>query len=105
MDLRSWRDLLFNEFPNLYTEGFEIAEEPSGQYNCIAYAAEDTTKWWWPDGINYWPPKATLDTRTQSLMEVLAELGYEQCDASDPEDSYQKVALYEVQGDLSTRSD
>ena len=33
-------------------------------------------------------------------MESLAGLGYEQCDDSDPEDGYQKVALYEVQGEF-----
>ena len=100
MDLRSWKDLFINEFPNLHGEGFEIVDQPSQRYNCIGYAASDATRWWWPDGINYWPPWATLDTKMESLMEALAGLGYEQCDDSDPEDGYQKVALYEVQGEF-----
>ena len=97
MDTPSWADLFINGFPNLYGEGFEIVDQPSNRYNCIAYAAADTSEWWWPDGINYWPPWATRDNRMESLEEVFAGLGYEQCDDSDPEDGYQKVALYEIQ--------
>ena len=100
MDTPSWADLFINEFPNLYGEGFEIVEQPSPRYNCIAYAAGDTTEWWWPDGINYWPPWATLDNRTESLEEVFAGLGYEQCNDGIPEEGYQKVALYEIQSEF-----
>ena len=32
-------------------------------------------------------------------MEVFVGLGYEQCDDSDAEGGYQKIALYEAQGD------
>ena len=98
MDTPSWADLLVEAFPNLASEGFETVGQASELYNCIAYVAEDTSKWWWPDGTNYWPPWATLDTKMESLKEALAGLGYEQCDDSDPEDGYQKVALYEIQG-------
>ena len=100
MDLHSWADLFIDEFPNLYGEGFEFIDQPSERYNCIAFTAEDTSKWWWPDGINYWPPWATLDIKMEGLMEALAGLGYEQCDDSNPDDGYQKVALYEVQGEF-----
>ena len=98
MDTHSWANLFINEFPNLYGEGFEIVEQPSPRYNCIAYAAGDTAEWWWPDGINYWPPWATLNNRIENLEEVFVGLGYEQCNDSSSEDGYQKVALYEIQG-------
>ena len=98
MDTSSWADLLTNEFPNLYSEGFEILEPLSQRYNCVAYAAGDISQWWWPDRINYWPPWATRDNRMESLKEVFAGLGYEQCNGDSLEDGYQKVALYELQG-------
>ena len=97
MVMPRWAGLLVEAFPNLASEGFEIVEQPSERYNCIAYAADDTSKWWWPDGINYWPPWATLDDRMESLKEVFAGLGYEQCQNSDAEEGYQKVALYGFQ--------
>ena len=44
MDPYDWTNLLTNEFPNLYTEGFQIAEDPADQYNCMGYAADDTSR-------------------------------------------------------------
>ncbi len=104
MDTARWAQLLVVAFPLLSSEGFEIVEQPSEQYNCIAYAADDTSKWWWPDGINYWPPWATETNRLDSLKEAFAGLGYEQCDRSDAEVVYQKVALYEVNGEMKHAS-
>ena len=92
-----WADLLVEAFPNLASEGFDTVEQASELYNCIACAAGDITKWWWPDGINYWPPWATPDNRMESLLEAFAGLGYEQCQNSDAEEGYQKVALYGFQ--------
>lgn len=98
MALPSWTDVLTRAFPNLASEGFDIVDEPSPRYNCIAYAAGDTSKWWWPDGINYWPPWATLTNRIESLQEAFAGIDFERCSDADTENGYQKVALYEAQG-------
>ncbi|MXZ92075.1 MAG: hypothetical protein F4Z05_11465 [Chloroflexi bacterium] len=100
MDTSSWTQLLIAAFPRLASEGFEIVGEPTTQYNCIAYAAGYASDWWWPDGINYWPPWATPTERTESLIEVFDGLGYEQCDDSHAETGYQKVALYEEEGEM-----
>ena len=98
MDTRRWAQMLIEALPNLSEEDFEIVEQPSERYNCMAYAAGDVTEWWWPDAISYWPPWATDDNRIESLKEVFAGLGFEHCDDSKAEDGYEKVALYEVQG-------
>lgn len=100
MATSSWARAVISAFPKLASEGFEIVGEPITEYNCIAYAAGHTSDWWWPDGINYWPPWATLTERIESLIEVFAGLGYEQCDDSRSETPYQKVALYEAQGEM-----
>lgn len=98
MALPSWTDVLTRAFPNLAAEGFEIVDQPSERYNCIAYAAGDTSEWWWPDGVNYWPPWAAPTDRIESLQEAFAGQGYERCDDSTVEVGYQKVALYEISG-------
>ena len=92
--------MLTRAFPNLASEGFDIVDEPSDRYNCIAYAAGDISQWWWPDGVNYWPPWATLTTRIESLIEAFAGKGYERCNDYEVEDGYHKVALYEAQGQM-----
>ena len=98
MDTPRWAQELISIFPKLSTEDFEAVDQSEPRYNCIAYAAGDIAKWWWPDGINYWPPWATLDNRIESLKEAFTGLGYNPCDDSDTEEGYQKVALYEHQG-------
>lgn len=98
MDTSSWTRLLTAAFPKLESEGFEIVGEPTTEYNCIAYAAGDTTEWWWPNGTGYWPPWATLDNRMESLKEAFVGIGYELCDDAYAEAGYQKVALYEIEG-------
>lgn len=98
MDTPRWAQELIRAFPKLSSEDFRIVEPASDRYNCIAYVAGDTTKTWWPNEIDYWPPRATRDNRVESLEEALAGLGYEQCDDSNVEAGYQKVALYGFQG-------
>ena len=95
-----WPALLTAAFPHLAQAGFEIVGQPSERYNCIAYAAGDTSRWWWPNGVNYWPPWAPLTDSIASLMEVFAGLGYEISDAGDIAAGDQKVALYEGDGKM-----
>ena len=93
-----WMTWFNVSFPNLRYEGFTVVDQPSDTYNCIAYAADDTSQWWAHESDGYWPPCATRSELIASLLEVFAGLGYEQCDDSRIEDGYQKVALYETQG-------
>ena len=48
MEPPDWTDLLTSEFTNLYSEGFQTVAEPTERYNCMGYAADDTSRWWWP---------------------------------------------------------
>ncbi|HZO88142.1 MAG TPA: hypothetical protein VFB38_07355 [Chthonomonadaceae bacterium] len=44
-------------FPSLATSGYDITSPAAEDYNCIAWAAGETDRWWWPDpfSIGYWP--------------------------------------------------
>ena len=74
-------------------------DQPSDSYNCIAYAANDTSQRWDPNTDNYWPPWAPGNNWIDSLKQVFAGLGYEECEDSRLENGYLKVALYEEQGE------
>ena len=101
MDTPSWEQMLIEAFPNLSEEDdFEIVAQPSTQYNCIAYAAGDTSNWWEPSERRYWPDYATRSYSIESLIEVFAGLGFQRCQDSSLESDYEKVALYEGQGDF-----
>ena len=94
-----WAQALIAVFPNLSGEDFEIVDQPSDAYNCIAYAANDTGQRWDPNTGDYWPPWVPGNNLMDSLKQVFAGLGYEECEDSRLEDGYLKVALYEEQGE------
>ena len=96
MDTSSWTRLLTKAFPRLSGETFEIVAQPSDQYNCIAYAAGVTNEWWSHVENRYWPDHASRSDGIESLIDVFASLGFEQCQGSSLESDYEKVALYEV---------
>ncbi len=87
-----------DQFPRLASEGYQLTSEPSLDYNCIAYAAGYTDRWWThtdgPEDEYYWPEFATRTPFIHSLIEVFAGLGYEPCESPDQETGYAKVALY-----------
>ena len=98
MDIFSWVKSLAEAFPGLSTEGYEIVGESSDRYNCIAYAAGDADRWWSYHRRRYWPDYAVRSDSIESLIEVFAGLGFQQCQDSSLESGYEKVALYEEQG-------
>jgi len=98
MDTTSWERSLARIFPKLSIEGFKTVGQATELYNCIAYAAGDTTDWWWPTGPEYWPPWATTNEKMRSLEEVFVGLEYEPCNDDSLEYGYEKVALYEING-------
>ena len=93
-----WLTWLNVSFPHLRSEGFVVVDPPSIRYNCIAYAAGDTGRWWDYTRRGYWPPHATRSERIERLQEVFAGLGFEECEDASVEPGYQKIALYEDQG-------
>ena len=98
MDMHSWRRRIIEKFPPLSDEAFEIVGPETKQYNCIAYAAGDTSKRWDHTKGHYWPERATRSDSIASLQEVSASLGFEECHDTKVEAGYRKVALYEKQG-------
>lgn len=82
-------------FPNLWGGGYAVIGPPSDQYNCIAYAAGDTSQHWEDDNPNsYWHPDAKRGTTTADLAVLFRKLGFKKCGGPRLEPKYQKVALY-----------
>lgn len=85
-----------DSFPRLASEGYQITTEPNGEYNCIAYAAGETDRWWThlDEPGYYWPESANRSALVQGIIQVFSELGYELCLNAAEEPGYEKVALY-----------
>ena len=91
-------DELVGIFPKLAAEGFKVVAPRSNQYNCIAFAAGDTGRWWYFYQPDYWPVHAPRSNSITSLVEVFAGLGFERCRDSGIEPGFGKIALYEQLG-------
>jgi hypothetical protein len=81
------------DFPRLTPENHRITSPSTPDYNCIAWSADDTRRWWQP-GL-YWPVQAPEGDYGISVLEqAFAALGYEACDDGRLEMDCNKVALY-----------
>jgi len=84
-------------FPNLAGTKWAIRSPFNDTYQCIAWAACDTTRKWWPivhPPEAYWPPTAPMEETVDSFVQAFATLGYKPCKDVSFEFGYQKVAIY-----------
>ena len=56
---RSFEMNLNDLFPNLTDDNHEITSPRTIEYNCIAWAARNTKRWWQPGA--FWPIESTRD--------------------------------------------
>ncbi len=84
------------DFPNLHSSNHKITSPQTPDYNCIAWAAGDDERWWWPGSFPhvYWPPGIPLNESIDSFVAAFSTLDYMVCDSSDLELDYEKVALF-----------
>ena len=83
-------------FPKLKSSGYKEASDATIDYNCIAWAAEDTKRVWWPDdrNIGHWPENITRNTSLKAFIEMFQALGYVVCGHPKHEANFEKVAIY-----------
>ncbi len=88
------------DFPSLRLHGFQSTSPPTPAYNCIAWAAGDAHRFWWPDPscLAYWPPHVPRKVQLDSFVAAYSSLGYAPCDTGNHEHGVEKIALYALNG-------
>jgi hypothetical protein len=81
-------------FSNLRNTTWSVESPHSPYYNCIAYAAGETYRWWEPTPNYYWPPHLPRVVTLENFIGAFQSLGYEHSDNAVLEPGYEKVALY-----------
>ena len=84
-------------FPKLRISGYRIASPRTIEYNCIAWAAEETSKMvWWPDiqNLYFWPSYIPREETLEAFIMVFEQLGYSVCDDGEYEEGFEKIAIY-----------
>ncbi|MDA1018365.1 MAG: hypothetical protein O3A00_28410, partial [Planctomycetota bacterium] len=85
--------MMQRDFPRLDSSQFEVTSSPDVGYNCVAWAAGDSERWWQPG--KYWPGTSTgNEFGIATLEDAFKSLGYVECQDSSLEQGFEKVALY-----------
>ena len=84
------------DFPLLRKEGYEVTSPAERDYNCIAWAFGDKSRWWWPDKYlqYYWPPNVKRDETLESFIEAFENMGFEICEKAEREEGFEKISIY-----------
>ena len=98
-------------FPGLALVAHQITSPQDSQYNCIAWAANDTSRWWEPvawisPGMGqiplspyYWPSGLPLgDYSTANYVRAFETIGYEVCASGELDSDHEKIAIYSKDG-------
>lgn len=82
--------------PGFVDSARKITSPPTHQYNCIAWAFEDPTKWWWPQDHPdaHWPIDCDGLTTLEAFEAWFDHDGWELTQNPSYEAAYRKVALY-----------
>lgn len=91
-----WLTAMQAQFPSLTTTNCRVTSPADQGYNCIAWAADDQDRWWWPDPLGqcYWPPEARREVVLEAFIEAYQLHGYVDRSSAALEPATQKVAIY-----------
>lgn len=97
-------DHLLAAFPRLAGGHHRKTSEYDERYNCIAWAAGDTDRWWEPSPFAFWPPSVPREYSLAAYKEAFATLGYEECDSDAHEENVEKIAIFVNQAGVPTHA-
>ena len=83
-------------FPKLNRGKYKITSPSDIGYNCIAWAVEINSEWWWPDPFSqyFWPEEVQRVCTTEVFIEAYSLYGYQVCDSPKFEPRFEKIAIY-----------
>lgn len=89
-------ETLVRYFPRLTLGAYRQTSDCDPTYNCVAWAVNDTSNFWWPKPSDeyYWPADVPLEVTMPAFIRVFANLGYERCDDHELEEGFEKIAIF-----------
>jgi hypothetical protein len=97
LSAQSWFNRDFPNFKPHHCDSDDVSDFDR-RYNCIAWAASDTSRWWWPDdpvlGYGYWPAGIAREVTVVAFTAAFQTLRYSQCSDSSLESGFEKIAIF-----------
>lgn len=87
-------DELKAAFPQLAETSFEVTSPDTPAYNCIAWAMDDASRWWWPDPNYFWPCGIARENTVECFEAAFSMSGYRPVGDASFVQGVEKVALY-----------
>lgn len=85
-----------HELPLLTTKNCKITSNPARRYNCLAWAAGEDFRNWWPDPTNvgYWPEGVPREETIPAFVSAYETRGFRLCVGGELEPGFEKIAIY-----------
>jgi hypothetical protein len=87
---------LERDWPGLAQTQYRVTSKHTGDYNCLAWAIEETDRWWspLPEDDYYWPEGVPREVSVNAFAKAYETLGFEMCEDGNLEDGFVKLAIY-----------
>src|SRR4051812_36127262 len=89
---------IMQSFPGLTIGGFYQNSPATLDYNCIAWALNDTQNhWWpspWPGRQSVWPAGVPKQLTLSAFRAMFASAGFQACADGTLEPGFDKIAIY-----------
>ena len=101
MTLESFKEV---QFPRLSREVYRVTSPATDLYNCMAWAAGDVTRSWWPARDYFWPDSAPCEETLASFRTVFEGMGYVECETDELEAGFEKIAIFVDDDEIPTHA-
>jgi len=83
-------------FPGPMGKSYRVTSPATDVYNCIAWAAQRVSEWWWPFDApgHYWPTEAAKTESIPAFHDAFATLGYAICSDAELESGFERIAIF-----------
>lgn len=86
--------------PGLVGTNYQVTSPADDAYNCLAWAAHEVERWWWPDslGTAYWPEGVPRTETLTAFIAAYAMCGFVPAVDDSFEPGFEKIAIYAKSG-------
>lgn len=93
-------------FPQLSDRRHEVTSPARRVYNCFAWAANESARWWGPDraGRYYWPASAPRNYTLDAFEAAFRTRGFDVCETQDLEPGWERTAFFAKDGVFTTHA-